>query len=111
MLPLDNRWRYLNRFDWNRAVILYDTPAFQSTVGHDGGYLLAATIHFNMINLGVDVFGWELQSVQTYEEMLLQVVGNNYASESSLKGTGSLGLWRHKYGNFSTNYTFLHVWL
>lgn len=80
-----------NRFNWNRVVILYETPAYGQTVGNDGGYLLAASVHYYMINAGVDAFGWELQPFNTYEEMLVEVVGNNYASESCVSG-GRLGL-------------------
>lgn len=73
---------FFNRFAWNKSVILYDTPAFESTVGATGGYLLAVTIHNYMMIAGIEVFGWELTSHQSYEDMLRTQVGNEFASKS-----------------------------
>lgn len=86
---LDNRCHYhryilFNRFGWGRTVLIYDTPAYRVYGGDSSGYLLAATIHTYMLSESIEVFGWELLAQQTYEEMLVQVVGNNYASESCL---------------------------
>lgn len=72
---------FFNRFEWNRGIIIYDTPAFQSSVGDMGGYYLAATIHHFMMIAGINIFGWEIVSHQSYEEMLLTQVGNDFASE------------------------------
>lgn len=71
------------RFDWGRAALIYDTPAYEIFVGDSGGYLLAATIHNFMLAEGIDVFGWEMMTQQSFEEMLVQIVGNTYASELS----------------------------
>lgn len=70
-----------DRFEWRRAIIIYDTPAFEPTVGSQGGYLLASTIHMYMILLGFDIHGWEIQAQQSYNDMLLRIVGNHFASE------------------------------
>lgn len=65
--------------------MIYDTPAYNMLVGGDfGGYLLAATIHNFMLAENIEVFGWELQAQQSYEDMLLQVVGNTFSSELNL---------------------------
>ncbi|CAG9568152.1 unnamed protein product [Danaus chrysippus] len=55
---------------------------FKYSIGWRGGFLLASTIHDYMILEGIDVFGREIQPQQTYEDLLLQNVGSNYASES-----------------------------
>lgn len=73
---------FFNRFGWNRGIILYDTPAFESSVGATGGYLLAVTLHSYMLSAGIDIFGWELISHQSHEETLRTQVGNEFASES-----------------------------
>ncbi|XP_028166317.1 uncharacterized protein LOC114357069 isoform X2 [Ostrinia furnacalis] len=73
------------QFDWTRAALLFDTPAFEAEVGGNGGHLLASTIHLYMISEGITVFGKELVASQPHEEMLLQDVGNNFASEFYLR--------------------------
>ncbi|KAJ8711872.1 hypothetical protein PYW08_008826 [Mythimna loreyi] len=69
------------------TTLIYDTPAYERFVGSSGGYLLAATIHNFMIMEGIEVFGWEIMALQPFEEMLVQVVGNTFASELFF-GTG-----------------------
>lgn len=89
---------YFNRFEWNRGIIIYDTPAFESSVGTTGGYLLAATIHSYMISSGIDIFGWEILPQQSYEDMLRSTVGNNFASESCFD------LWRSALKSLHSRY-------
>ncbi|XP_060806014.1 atrial natriuretic peptide receptor 1 isoform X2 [Amyelois transitella] len=67
------------RFEWQRCVLIYDTPAYHDTVGGSGGFLLASTIHNYMLLEGISVFGKEMIAQQSHEEMLLQDVGNSYA--------------------------------
>ncbi|KAL0818846.1 hypothetical protein ABMA28_008166 [Loxostege sticticalis] len=72
-------------YDWRRAALIYETPAYHAKVGLTGGFLLASTIHNYMLYYGITVFGKELIPSQPHEEMLLQDVGNNFASESRLR--------------------------
>lgn len=53
-------------------------------VGTRGGFFLASTIHNYMIIEGIDVFGRELQPMQSHEDLLIQNVGVNFASEFCL---------------------------
>lgn len=62
-------------------MLLYDTPSYEYLVGSTGGFLLANNIHMFMLFQGIDVHGREIQPWQTYEELLLQSVGNDFASE------------------------------
>lgn len=78
----------INRFEWQRIALIYDTPAYNEQVGASGGFLLASTIHDYLIYTGFSVLGKEISQQQTYEELLIETVGNNYASELLL-GTGS----------------------
>lgn len=80
----------LHRYGWLRTVLLYDTPAYLGDVGGSGGHLLASTIHTYMLSEGINVFGKELISTQPHEEMLVQDVGNEYASESCLQCNGGV---------------------
>lgn len=72
---------FIDRFDWGRAVILYETPAYLPFVGGSGGFLMASTVHEYMLFEGMAVSGREMQPQQTYKDLLVQNVGNNYASE------------------------------
>lgn len=54
-------------------------------MGDSGGYLLALTIHNFMMAEGINVFGWEMMAQQSYEDMLVQIVGNTFASELSFE--------------------------
>ncbi|CAK1594038.1 unnamed protein product [Parnassius mnemosyne] len=72
------------KFGWTRAVILYETPGYMLFVGASGGYLMASSIHQYMLFEGINVYGREIQPRQPYKELLLENVGNNYASEFRL---------------------------
>ncbi|PZC83038.1 hypothetical protein B5X24_HaOG208905 [Helicoverpa armigera] len=61
------------------TTLLYDTPAYESLVGGSGGYLMAATIHGYMLGSSIEVFGWEMMAQQSFEDMLVQIVGNDFA--------------------------------
>lgn len=75
-----------DRFEWTRTVLLYETRAFETIVGMNGGFLLASTIHEFLIYEQLQVFGWELQfnnNNNTLQDQLIEHVGNNFASEFS----------------------------
>ncbi|KAF9808311.1 hypothetical protein SFRURICE_008364, partial [Spodoptera frugiperda] len=71
-------YKYTSKFGWGRAALLYDTQAYRINVGDSGGFLLASTIHGYMLAHDIDVFGWELRPQDTFEDMLVQIVGNTY---------------------------------
>ncbi|CAH2054245.1 unnamed protein product, partial [Iphiclides podalirius] len=48
---------------------------------NSGGFLMASTIHEYMLLEGIAVFGREMQPQQTYEDLLIQYVGNNFAND------------------------------
>nr|XP_026500135.1 atrial natriuretic peptide receptor 3 [Vanessa tameamea] len=75
----------MRQFQWTRAIILYDTPSYVNHVGSRGGFLLASTIHQYMTIEGIDVFGREIQNMQSHEDLLIQNVGVNYATIFSRK--------------------------
>lgn len=74
--------RLVHRFGWNRAALIYETQAYNSYVGGSGGFLLASTVHDYFISEGVSVLGREYFPTMTFEDILLQTVGNDYASKS-----------------------------
>lgn len=69
------------RFEWGRVAILFDTHAYRPVVGASGGHLLAGTIHHYLTGYGYDAFGREINALQDFREVLLQTVGNDFASE------------------------------
>ncbi|GBP85007.1 hypothetical protein EVAR_64336_1 [Eumeta japonica] len=82
--PLDGCiWHFCRyRFGWNRAALLYESESYSEVVGASGGWLLASTIHDYFIFNRISVLGREILATHTYEEILLETVGYDFASES-----------------------------
>lgn len=70
-----------NRFEWRRLALLYESQAFEETVGQSGGFLLASTLNEFLVLERFEVHARELQLQNSLQDQLIQNVGNDYASE------------------------------
>lgn len=73
--------KIFNRFEWRRTALLYESRAFEETVGQSGGFLLASTLNEFLIFERFEVHARELLLQDSLRDQLLQHVGFNYASE------------------------------
>lgn len=60
---------------------MFESQAYVSRVGADGGFLLASTIHDYFIQEHIAVFGREIQPTASVPDVLLTYVGLSFSSE------------------------------